>query len=231
MMPHVAQICHVSITMNSSSSTRTNPSIRCSSTVPSRGDVRGGLVHERAERPTPTRRIPPPPPSTPLILFAKWEAYGNASKAVRTSRKDLKHLYKLAVQPDEPIAVGRRVRILAVSPIAYCVPGTPLGQYDTYDPHIVGTVEEMWRAENGAVRAKVKNACKANTVREVEVELPHKTTKCREDWGTGLRDREADNGDFIDGGDQTLTPMACIRPMPTRRECLGNICWNLKHSQ
>ncbi|TFK81646.1 hypothetical protein K466DRAFT_568889 [Polyporus arcularius HHB13444] len=85
---------------------------------------------------TPRSHIPPPPRPTSLLLLARWKESTHPSQ--RQSSEGQRHRYELAVLPDEPITVGRRVRVLAISPIAHCSPDVPPDQVDTYDPHIVG---------------------------------------------------------------------------------------------
>ncbi len=82
--------------------------------------------------------------------------------------------------------VGGDVRILATLPITYTAPEVPLGELDTYDPHIVGKVVELWRSDTdpGRARAKITNACRRNSVREVEMELPIAYSGLRQEAGS-----------------------------------------------
>ncbi len=84
------------------------------------------------------------------------------------------HRYTLVVRPDERVVTGRNIRLLATSPIAYSAPEVPAGELDTYDPHIVGRVMELRNVDGDPtrVRAIVKNICRRNSVREVEIDLP-----------------------------------------------------------
>ncbi|KAI0686480.1 hypothetical protein C8T65DRAFT_701071 [Cerioporus squamosus] len=118
----------------------------------------------------PKTTIPPPHCTPHLLLAARWK--GASRTSYGGAQGELKHVYDLTVMPDEPITIGRRVRILAVTPIAYALPQVPPDQLDTYDPHIVGRVAEITRLEDGHSCARVMNQCKGNAVTEVELEYP-----------------------------------------------------------
>ncbi len=136
----------------------------------------------------PACRVPPPPRPKHLLLIAKWT--GQSAITPRTKAKGLKHTYELVIQPDEPTMIGRQVRILAISPITFYAPEAPINELDTYDPHIVGTIVESWRADNGRSRLRVMNECRSNKVREVEMELPCACAMCggRGGWSGQCRD-------------------------------------------
>ncbi|RDX50253.1 hypothetical protein OH76DRAFT_1482404 [Lentinus brumalis] len=132
----------------------------------------------------PTAPIPPPPPPPRLLLIARWK-----SRLIHPPSVDARHVYDLAVRPDERIAPGRQVRLLAVSPIAYCSPEVPPNELDTYDPHVLGWIAETWECADGSLRARVMNTCRKNVVREVELRFPRAyTTSERDSGGTEYAD-------------------------------------------
>ncbi len=181
------------------------------------------MLQQGSGEPT-TPRLPPPARPETLLLIAKWT--GHTNTAPRGKRKDLKHLYRLAIRPDEPITIGRRVRILAIAPITYSVPDVPTNEYDTYDPHVTGVITAVWRSEDGAGNARVTNICRSNEVREVELHFPPECGRARGAEGRAERANESDTvpKDFK----ADLDIIACIRPMPVWRECLGEMCWNFR---
>ncbi len=132
----------------------------------------------------------------------------------------MRHAYSLVVWPYEPIIIGRRVRILAASPTAHHAPEVPPNELDTHDPHIVGRVLEVWRMEDGVAAARIANECTGNSVDEIMLEFPYALQKgARPERRTG--DRESDSAMAED----CMGVMACVRPAPVERECLGRRCW------
>ncbi len=174
-------------------------------------------------------RIPPPPRPSPLLLIAKWERQHVAR--TKSKSKTQKHWYSLVTRPDETIEVGTIVRILATSQLAYTVPDAPLGELDTYDPHVIGRVEELRRLDESPDRAvaRITNACRRNSVREVEVNVPMECCSL----GRGMSDEGCEQttprrGNGIESCTREgLDLLTCIRPAPVWRECAGEICWNL----
>lgn len=127
--------------------------------------------------------IPPPQPSPTLILYARWTGQGNPTPKVYDGEKG-RHDYKLAMRLTERVEVGRRVKVLAISPIAFTLPDVPLGEYDTYDPHVVGTIESIERMEeSGAGKErtpptmiiKIRNECRSNAVEGVDLRALEET--------------------------------------------------------
>ncbi len=132
--------------------------------------------------------------------------------------------------------MGRRVRILAISPIAHCSPDVPPDQVDTYDPHIVGKVVGVRETRMGGYQAKIANLCNGNAVVEVELDFPdlrealmkkticHRTTGRRR--GGGVRPDGHDGQDGQDGlgGTAELSTLVCVRPWPMNENCTGPTC-------
>ncbi len=175
-----------------------------------------------------TTRIPPPPHPSPLLLIAKWERH-QVTKT-KTKSKAQKHWYSLVIRPDKAIEVGTIVRILATSQIAYIIPDAPLGELDTYDPHVVGQVDELRISEEDPTQAlaRVTNACRRNSVREVEVNVPMKFCslgRSERDRGNVQADESSEHGTRNNTREGTDL-LTCIRPTPVWRECVGKICWN-----
>ncbi|TFK80411.1 hypothetical protein K466DRAFT_605357 [Polyporus arcularius HHB13444] len=190
---------------------------------------------------SPTTLIPPPPPPPHLLLIARWKG-----KQTRPRSDGTGHIYELAVRPDERIAPGRHIRLLAVSPIAYCSPEVPSDELDTYDPHVLGWVAETWVHDDGSLQARVTNTCRKNAVREVVLQVPRSYAAFELMSGGEVR---VDEGLYEANADDTtedrrrgparrpeegerpygLPSAACVRPMRVYRECLGELCWNWRY--
>ncbi|TFK88637.1 hypothetical protein K466DRAFT_564648 [Polyporus arcularius HHB13444] len=119
--------------------------------------------------------IPPPAQPQHLTLYARWSGTGHPTPMAYNGEGG-HHQYVLTIRPTEEIRVGRRVKILALTPIAYSQPNSPLSQYDTYDPHIVGRITSITRMEaevegEGKSTAKtiikISNECQNNMVEGV----------------------------------------------------------------
>ncbi|RDX46663.1 hypothetical protein OH76DRAFT_1420071 [Lentinus brumalis] len=159
--------------------------------------------------------IPSPSRANPLLLIARWKGLLRPSSGVR-----LRHAYTLTIWPDEPIVIGKTVKILAAAPISHHLPQSPPNQYDTYDPHIVGRVTAVWRLEDGVAVARIVNICGGNMVEEVELEFPYPLQKgCRPE-------RRASGKEIAETtAEEALDPITCVRPMPAERECRGGDCF------
>ncbi len=172
-------------------------------------------------------RITIPPPNRPphLLLFARWKDTIRPSQDAADGTQ--RHVYELAILPDEPIVIGRRVKILALSPIAHCSPQVPSNQFDTYDPHVVGRIEEVVRRKGGRFQAKIGNVCRGNAVVGVDLEYPD----LREAFKRAAKPQKAGKKraastvepDDRDEAELLSTP-ACVRPWPTESQCRGAKC-------
>ncbi|KAI0722299.1 hypothetical protein C8T65DRAFT_691928 [Cerioporus squamosus] len=183
--------------------------------------------------------IPPPVPPETLLLFAKWIGYGDPTPDLCDLKEGV-HKYKLAIRPTEIVKAGRRVKILALGQTAYHEPHTPLGQYTTYDPHVVGTVAATLGddgADVGKTRGSTKtfvidNECRGNLVECVELEIAGDDgeTEPRERRGRKRRwngDGAADRPEWTECcPSEKLELMAGIRPWlyDHEQECRGKEC-------
>ncbi|TFK94551.1 hypothetical protein K466DRAFT_593395 [Polyporus arcularius HHB13444] len=174
-----------------------------------------------ADRPVSTSvRIPPPLKPRSLLLVAKWVSAQCADLSWAASKST--HRYELVVKPDEPIAVGRRVSIQAVFPIAFTAPEVPLDELDTYDPHVTGRVDGIQEIRGGWRRARIVNMCWRNKVREVEVDYPAHDGALEHDVGVAEQSRELMGAAACP--ERALAPIACVRPTLAWRACLGDLC-------
>ncbi|KAI0685499.1 hypothetical protein C8T65DRAFT_701507 [Cerioporus squamosus] len=174
----------------------------------------------RANTRTTPQTIPPPNPAQPLILLAKWTGLGHPSPKIYAHEKG-RHKYRLVVWPTEPITTGKRVKILALSPIVHHVPKVPPNQYDTRDPHVVGRVIEVKR---GVKRMKmgrevvmtiihVENECMDNMVEGVELEMPAGSEESILPERRGRKRRRGSNTETVTEGIEPEL-LASVRPWP-----------------
>ncbi len=133
----------------------------------------------------------------------------------------VRHSYELRIKPDGPVAVGDTIRILAVSPLAYHAPPKPLHEYDTYNPHIVGTIVDLRRTERGMGRMIILNQCRGSMVGEVEVSFPFLPEILGRTAGKRERMELA-----TEGVETILVPLACVRParIDVVTRCAGRDC-------
>ncbi|KAI0719516.1 hypothetical protein C8T65DRAFT_693184 [Cerioporus squamosus] len=201
-------------------------------------------------------KIPAPAPNSVLDLYARWSSFGSPSPNPYDLQGGI-HEYRLAIKPTEEIWPGRRIRLLALTQIAYYLPKVPIGQYDTYDPHVVGLVSDVttrWEIVPGSLTRKrrttvrVENECRGNAVVVVDLEIP-------EDDGDMTRE---DNVRHVEAAVRPTLPaerserggrrgrkrrrrssesqalnldlLASIRPWPTwGRQCGGSGCYLQAH--
>ncbi len=162
--------------------------------------------------------IPPPLRDPTLLLIARWKGLFRDDHEV--SNHVFKHEYVLAIRPSESITIGRRVRILAITPIAYRLPQSPNGQYDTYDPHLVGWVAEMWRVDDERGRARLVNVCCGNAITEVVLDFPCARKALAATGKAGER------GETLrESSERGLEHLTSVRPMPVWRLCDAEACW------
>ncbi len=166
----------------------------------------------------PSSTIPPPAPPETLLLIARW--IGWLEKTPDDGFRGLRHAYVLAVRPDELIATGRIVRLLAVSSFPPYAPASPIKDIETYDPHFVGRVEEIWSTGSGKAQARVRNLCRGNRVMEVVLEFPQllsartrPTRRAPEKWSA------------VEAEEMGLASLTCVRPSLMRYHCEGGNCW------
>ncbi|KAI0699325.1 hypothetical protein C8T65DRAFT_697708 [Cerioporus squamosus] len=88
-------------------------------------------------------------------------------------RDEMVHVYKTHVKPSQPLVVGKRARIFAMPRFAPTTPGAILRDHKAYDPHIAGIVEEITAMEEGWAKVTIRNLCRGNAIRSVELDIIH----------------------------------------------------------
>ncbi len=89
------------------------------------------------------------------------------------------HYYTVPIQPTTPLRVGLRVRLLALSRVAYHQPRTAFPWYEAYDPHVAGSVVAVTGGDGEMMMFELANECELNSVRRVRLiirSIPEITT-------------------------------------------------------
>lgn len=105
-----------------------------------------------------------------MIVYARWKGDEPMQDFTRTLSGRM-HRYEVPIKPTAPLQVGQRVRILALSRVAFHAPSVVYPRYETYDPHIVGVVVAVVEKGEHAVTFEVANQCEANPVRRVKLTI------------------------------------------------------------
>ncbi len=161
---------------------------------------------------SPIAKIPLPSCSSPQTLYVKWTGYGDPLPKTYENDRGT-HCYRLAVQATEPIRVGRRVKLLALTPIIHYAHDVPPNEYDTHDVHVVGRVLEIGERKEGrrpgttagmiTSTARIQNECRGNMVETVQLEIVEDNGECgepsRRDRRSRKRKRDPEEGS---GGNQ-----------------------------
>ena len=79
------------------------------------------------------------------------------------------HHYEIPVRPESPLEVGQKIRILALSRVAYHAPNVVFPRYEAYDPHVAGTVTRVVEWGDETVVFEVANECGINPVRSARL--------------------------------------------------------------
>lgn len=134
-------------------------------------DLQGSLLRNR--------RHPGPHPAEPSIpgiidVYARWVRYDGGRP---TGPKDFfqkTYVYAVTIPPSEPLALGRRVRVLVTTPASW-VPGPDADPnlHGANDAHVVGTVTNVLGWKGKLVALAVENECRQNLVRRARLEIPY----------------------------------------------------------
>ncbi|KAI0720211.1 hypothetical protein C8T65DRAFT_692843 [Cerioporus squamosus] len=151
-------------------------------------------------------------------VYARWVGYANGCNGAPELKEKSTHIYSAAIPPEEPLALGMRVRILATTPAWYLTPEEGPDTYDTYDAHIVGTITGVagWRGRK--VILEVKNECAMNTVVYAKLRIPYAP-----DVTVQLGSEEIPVG-RAEAQEADLNTSAVVRPPPEDARCSANTC-------
>ncbi len=122
--------------------------------------------------PTPTPEQPPQLPP-PIPTYAKWSGYVDGQPTTRASFLSKTHIYEMVQRPAEPLALGMRIKIYAVSPALYCSPDAPANEYEAYDAHVTGRITRIVGWRGTVVGLEVQNECWRNMVKNIRLEAPY----------------------------------------------------------
>lgn len=148
----------------------------------------------------------PAKPYTPI--FARWKGYEGGDPKNRREFVKRAHVYEVIQRPVEPLAVGMKVTIYAVSPATYCSSHAPEDQLEAYDAHIVGRIVRIVGWSGETVQLEVKNECWKNIVRRAQVDilyLPDISVRRLAHWRAGVGPTAA-RDDALDGRRVSVLP-------------------------
>lgn len=110
-----------------------------------------------------------------IEVYGQWTRYdGMYPKSPEDFIRKI-HVYSVTIPPSTPLAVGRRVRVFAISPAHWCSPGAEADLYGAYDAHIVGHVRKVlgWKKHHPVVALEIENECRVSAVRKARLEIPY----------------------------------------------------------
>ena len=100
------------------------------------------------------------------------------------------HHYEIPIRPHTPLRVGLRVKVMAISRVAYHAPSVVFPRYETYDPHVAGTIQGVVEVTRDKVTFVVENECAINPVTRVKL-----TVK----WIPGITAQIPDEASVVEG--------------------------------
>ena len=96
--------------------------------------------------------------SSPCRIYGRWIRQETIVPPDRLT-PILVHVYDIPIPPPQPLVVGLRVQLIALSPVAYHTPGLSVSapRYDTYDPQIEGAVVALKSLGKSVVEFVINN--------------------------------------------------------------------------
>ena len=96
--------------------------------------------------------------SSPCRIYGRWIRQETIVPPDRLT-PILVHVYDIPIPPPQPLVVGLRVQLIALSPVAYHTPGLCVSapRYDTYDPQIEGVVVALKSLGKSVVEFVINN--------------------------------------------------------------------------
>ncbi|TFK86327.1 hypothetical protein K466DRAFT_566056 [Polyporus arcularius HHB13444] len=112
-------------------------------------------------------------PTGTIDVYARWSKYDGAYPTTPEDFIRKTHVYLVTIPPSAPLAVGKRVRVLAMSPARWCCPDADVDLLEAYDAHVVGRISKVlgWRGD--WVALEVENECRVSAVRKARLEIPY----------------------------------------------------------
>ncbi|RDX46731.1 hypothetical protein OH76DRAFT_814507 [Lentinus brumalis] len=112
-------------------------------------------------------------PTGTIDVYARWSKYDGAYPTTPEDFIRKTHVYSVTIPPSAPLAVGKRIRVLAMSPARWCCPDADVDLLEAYDAHVVGRIRKVlgWRGD--WVALEVENECRVSAVRKARLEIPY----------------------------------------------------------
>lgn len=111
--------------------------------------------------------------ATAVRIYGLWRDHGSTIVPGYPS-STLVHYYDSPIALWEPLVIGRRVQLIALSPVPYrtLTPSLHSNAYDVYDPQIVGRVAGVHIRNDGVIVCAVENERAVSAVGLVVITLP-----------------------------------------------------------
>ncbi|RDX53440.1 hypothetical protein OH76DRAFT_1416096 [Lentinus brumalis] len=104
-------------------------------------------------------------------VLAKWTGYVEGMPKNRTEFLARTHAYQVVRRPLEPLELGTKVKVYAVTPKNFCSPEAPDGLLEAYDAHILGQITRVVGWRGSSVGLEVRNECWKSAVRKIRLEV------------------------------------------------------------
>ncbi len=146
-----------------------------------------------------------------ITVYARWKECDPPGTTGRVAESKT-HRYDIPITPPIPLQVGLRVRVLALSRVAYHAPSVVFPRYETYDPHVVGKIVSVAGRGEGAVTFELRNECDLNPVKRVRLTvrmLPGITASLSPDE-LHVNGADGPRGSPMES-DVTITELSCDR--------------------
>ncbi|KAI0706265.1 hypothetical protein C8T65DRAFT_652160 [Cerioporus squamosus] len=99
-------------------------------------------------------------PADIIDIYARWSKYDGAYPMTPEEFIRKTHVYSVTIPPSAPLAIGKRVRVLAMSPARYRSPDAEVDVYESYDAHVVGRIRKVLGWKGNLVALEVDNECR-----------------------------------------------------------------------
>ncbi|RPD64585.1 hypothetical protein L226DRAFT_41508 [Lentinus tigrinus ALCF2SS1-7] len=124
---------------------------------------------------TTTDTVTTVPPPDIIDIYARWTRYDGTYPKSPEDFIRKTHVYSVTIPPSTPLAVGKRVRVFAISPAHWCSPGAEADLFGAYDAHIIGRIRRVlgWKKHLPVIALEVENECRVSAVRKARLEIPY----------------------------------------------------------
>lgn len=102
------------------------------------------------------------------MVYARWVGAEHLPEKPRNHSPQMHH-YVIPIKPMKPLQVGKEVRVMALSRVAFHTPNVVSPRYEVYDPHVRGKVAAVVGAGKGSITFELENECDINPITKVRL--------------------------------------------------------------